>query len=81
MSDKSGNGIKSLRTSTAFRILNFELYTRPNKIIMTFGFFCFVTSFGYIFYMRQKYQNMGYYAVTTDTGNEVYVKKKSKWET
>lgn len=48
---------------------------------MTFGFFCFVTSFGYIFYMRQKYQNMGYYAVTTDTGNEVYVKKKSKWET
>lgn len=37
--------------------------------------------FGYITYMRWKYENMGYYTAVHDDGKEVFVKKQSKWDT
>ncbi|KAL1449597.1 hypothetical protein WDU94_002088 [Cyamophila willieti] len=34
---KPGDGIKSLRTSSFFRALNFELYATPNNTVMLIG--------------------------------------------
>ncbi|XP_055377229.1 small integral membrane protein 8 [Condylostylus longicornis] len=78
---KPGDGIRSLRTSTAFRALNFELYAKPNAIIMAIGCVCFATALGYIAYMRSKYEDMGYYAAVQPDGTEVFTKKKSRWDT
>lgn len=51
-----------------------------NKIIMAVGLVAFGSCCGYVIYMRQKYQNLGYQPIMHDTGEEFYVKKKSKWE-
>ncbi|XP_075213989.1 small integral membrane protein 8 [Lycorma delicatula] len=77
---KPGDGIKSLRTSTAFRVLNFELYSTPNKMIMAAGLLTMGLCSGYIFYMRKKYEGMGYYSAVSENGNELYLPKKSKWD-
>lgn len=36
--------------------------------------------FGYIAYMRMKYESLGYYAAVQEDGREVFTKKKSKWD-
>lgn len=77
---KPGDGIRSLKTSSFFRALNFELYATPNKTIMLLGIGAITFCSAYIFYMRQKYQSMGYYPTIDDQGKETFVQKKSKWE-
>lgn len=37
--------------------------------------------FGYIAYMRHKYEDLGYYVAVQDDGKEQFVKRKSNWET
>lgn len=37
--------------------------------------------FGYIAYMRHKYEDLGYYVAVQADGKEQFVKKKSNWET
>lgn len=37
--------------------------------------------FGYIAYMRHKYEGLGYYVAVQDDGREQFLKKKSNWET
>lgn len=34
---------------------------------------------GYIFYMRSKYEGMGFYAAVESDGTETFKKKVSKW--
>ncbi|XP_008485016.1 small integral membrane protein 8 [Diaphorina citri] len=59
---KPGDGIRSMKTSSFFKALNFELYATPNKTIMILGIGAITFCSAYIFYMRHKYQEMGYYA-------------------
>lgn len=47
---------------------------------MGLGLICLTGCAGYIFYMRKKYENMGYTPVITESGQEVYTRKTSKWE-
>ncbi|XP_075163749.1 small integral membrane protein 8 [Haematobia irritans] len=75
-----GSGIRQIRTTNVFRVLNFELYTKPNKIIMGIGLAAITGVFGYIAYMRMKYESLGYYAAVQEDGREVFTKKKSKWD-
>jgi len=75
-----GEGIRTVRTTNVFRLLNFELYTKPNKIIMVLGVTCFASVLGYIAYMRTKYESLGYYAAMQSDGKETFIKKESKWE-
>jgi len=76
-----GDGIKSLKTSRVFRIINFELYSKPNKIIMALGLVSVSFTFGYLVYMRHQYEKMGYYpAVAEDGRHEVYKQRQSKWD-
>ncbi|XP_026484319.1 small integral membrane protein 8 [Vanessa tameamea] len=78
--EKPGDGIRSMRSSTAFRVVNFELYAKPNIVIMSIGLTCFGLALGYIAYMRHKYESMGYYSAINEEGKETFEKKKSKWE-
>ncbi|KAG8338101.1 small integral membrane protein 8 [Homalodisca vitripennis] len=83
MSEKErapGEGIKSLKTSAAFRVVNFELYTAPNKVVMGLGLLAMGVCVGYIGYMRHKYAGMGYYPAVDEEGKEVYKLKQSKWD-
>ncbi|KAL7734300.1 hypothetical protein ACLKA6_010639 [Drosophila palustris] len=85
MSDKPqqnpGEGIRSMRSTSVFRLINFELYAKPNKIIMGIGLVAFAGVFGYIAYMRHKYEDLGYYVAVKEDGREEFIKKKSNWET
>lgn len=75
-----GDGIKSLKTSNIFRLVNFELYTKPNMVIMALGLTAFLGCTGYIAYMRYRFESMGYYSVVTEDGTEKFEKRKSRWD-
>ncbi|XP_031635802.1 small integral membrane protein 8 [Contarinia nasturtii] len=75
-----GEGIRSMKSTTLFRAVNFELYAKPNLVIMAIGAVCFGGALGYITYMRSKYESQGYYAAVQSDGTEVYTKRRSKWE-
>ncbi|XP_075978998.1 small integral membrane protein 8 [Anticarsia gemmatalis] len=77
---KPGDGIRSMRSSTAFKVINYELYAKPNIVVMTIGATCFCLALGYMAYMRSKYESMGYYAAVDKDGKEIFEKKKSKWD-
>lgn len=75
-----GDGIRSMQSTTMFRAINFELYAKPNIIVMCIGLMALGGTIGYIAYMRHKYEGMGYYTAVKEDGTEVFTKKKSKWE-
>ncbi|XP_037041210.1 small integral membrane protein 8 [Bradysia coprophila] len=75
-----GEGIRSMRTTGVFRVVNYELYAKPNIVIMTLGLIGFGSVLAYIGYMRSKYESQGYYAALQEDGTEVFAKRRSKWE-
>ncbi|XP_054263907.1 small integral membrane protein 8-like [Macrosteles quadrilineatus] len=77
---KPGDGIKSLKTSSVFRVVNFELYATPNRVVMGLGLLALAGCVSYIGYMRHKYAGMGYYPAIDNEGKEVYKLKQSKWD-
>ncbi|CAG9831248.1 unnamed protein product [Diabrotica balteata] len=82
MSEKTpapGDGLRSVKTTTLFRAVNFELYTKPNAVIMGIGLVAIAGCAGYIAYMRSKYEGMGYYGAVKEDGTEHFEKKSSKW--
>ncbi|XP_001653136.2 small integral membrane protein 8 [Aedes aegypti] len=79
-SSAPGDGIRSMRSTNVFRAINFELYAKPNAIVMGIGLVAIGITFGYIAYMRSKYEGLGYYSAIQEDGKEVFVKRKSKWE-
>ncbi|XP_031842701.2 small integral membrane protein 8 isoform X3 [Nomia melanderi] len=74
-----GDGLRSLKSTMFFRAVNYELYVRPNKVIMIFGAVTICSCLGYIYYMRQKYDSTQYYHAVTEDGSIVSKKKVSKW--
>ncbi|XP_015604404.1 small integral membrane protein 8 [Cephus cinctus] len=75
-----GDGLRSLRSTMLFRAINYELYVKPNSVIMAMGIVAIAGCAGYILYMRSKYENMGYYSAVAVDGSETFKKKVSKWE-
>jgi hypothetical protein len=47
---------------------------------MGIGLISITSVFGYIAYMRYKYEDLGYYSAVKSDGTEVFEKKKSRWE-
>ncbi|XP_053977670.1 small integral membrane protein 8 [Hylaeus volcanicus] len=74
-----GDGIRSLRSTTLFRAVNYELYIKPNKGIMLFGTIAICGCIGYIMFMRQNHDGAKYYSAVTADGTVVTKKKTSKW--
>ncbi|XP_018578016.1 small integral membrane protein 8 [Anoplophora glabripennis] len=75
-----GDGLRSVKTTSLFRVVNFELYTKPNAVIMALGLIAISGCAGYIAYMRSKYEGLGYYGAIKEDGTEEFVKRKSKWD-
>lgn len=38
---KPASGLNSMKFTSAFKMSNFELFAKPNKIVMTVGLACF----------------------------------------
>lgn len=74
-----GDGLRSLRSTTLFRAINFELYTKPNKTIMIIGIVAMLGCSGYIFYMNSNKKSNDYHTVVKSDETVVLVKKTSKW--
>ncbi|XP_011173101.1 small integral membrane protein 8 [Solenopsis invicta] len=74
-----GDGLRSLRSTTLFRAINFELYTKPNKTVMILGILAIVGCSGYIFYMNFNQKRNNYRTIVKSDDTVVLVKKASKW--
>ncbi|CAK9826576.1 Small integral membrane protein 8 [Anthophora retusa] len=74
-----GDGLRSLRSTSLFRAVNFELYAKQNKATMIFGIVAFVGCLGCIVYMRRNFDNSKHYTAVTSDGTDHVEKKVSKW--
>ncbi|XP_012525992.1 small integral membrane protein 8 [Monomorium pharaonis] len=74
-----GDGLRSLRSTTLFRAVNFELYVKPNKIIMILGILTMLGCSGYIFYMNSNQNRNDYHTVIKSDSTVEMIKKPSKW--
>ncbi|KOC60968.1 UPF0708 protein C6orf162 like protein [Habropoda laboriosa] len=74
-----GDGLRSLRSTSLFRTINYELYAKPNKATMIFGAVAIVGCIGYIIYMRRNYDSSKHYSAVTSDGTVHMQKKVSKW--
>ncbi|KAK9297663.1 hypothetical protein QLX08_008714 [Tetragonisca angustula] len=74
-----GDGLRSLKSTMLFRAVNYELYVRPNKMVMIFGTIAIFSCVGYIVYMRCNSDNTKYYSAVTSDGSVDFKKKTSKW--
>ncbi|XP_006609205.1 small integral membrane protein 8 [Apis dorsata] len=74
-----GDGLRSLKSTILFRTINYELYIKPNKIIMIFGTIAMFGCVGYIVYMQHNSNNKKYYSVINSNGTIDFKKKISKW--
>ncbi|XP_041368783.1 small integral membrane protein 8-like [Gigantopelta aegis] len=73
-------GWKQIKTTSVFRAVNFELYTRPNKVAMVFGVTAFLSCVGYMVYINyQDRKNHTYAAMNTD-GTLTTRPKISRWD-
>lgn len=81
-SNEPGAGIRGMKTSNAFRIINFELYAKPNKRVMGLGGFVFMAACGYILYLRMtdEYKDVPTYTTMNEDGTMTRRVKKSKWD-
>ncbi|EZA47714.1 hypothetical protein DMN91_012560 [Ooceraea biroi] len=74
-----GDGLRSLRSTTLFRAINFELYAKPNKAIMILGIATMLTCSGYLFYMNLGKKRNDYHTVIESDDTEMLVKRSSRW--
>lgn len=83
---KPGEGIRGARSTTFFRLTNFELYVRPNKFVMSLGLASLAVSIGLVGYMYyERYQleeevGAPVYKAISEEGDIQYRPKKSKWD-
>ena len=47
---------------------------------MGIGLVAITGVFGYITWMRSKYEDLGYYSAIKEDGSEVFIKKVNKWD-
>ncbi|KAF2352808.1 UPF0708 protein [Trinorchestia longiramus] len=74
-----GDGIRTIRTTNLFQVLNFELYVKPNMMVMAFGVCSITLSAAYLVYLRMNMDPKTYIAINED-GTQTLMEKKSKWE-
>lgn len=76
-------GLRGAQTTTLFRVVNFELFVKPNKVVMAFGIIAMTGSVAYLAYLNavkenQKDQMM--YEQYFEDGSTIMRAKKSKWD-
>jgi len=77
-----GEGLRSVATTNVFRAVNFELYAKPNRYMITFGILAFSTCVLYIYNMRRSAAEdlANTYTALDDQDQLVLRKKRSRWE-
>lgn len=75
-----GSGLRSVRTTSLFRAVNFELYARPNKGVMGFGIVALTFCVGYIAYLHAQKENRELYEAYKEDGTTQMQTKISKWD-
>lgn len=75
-------GLRHMRTTNAFRIVNFELFAKPNKRVMGLGGFVFLACCGYILYIRitDEYKDKPTYNTMNEDGTFTRRVRTSKWD-
>ncbi|KAL4219908.1 protein of unknown function (DUF4500) [Mactra antiquata] len=75
-------GLRNVKTTNAFKIINFELFAKPNKKVMSLGTAVFLAACGYILYIRMtdEYRNVPTYNTMNDDGTITRRVKTSKWD-
>lgn len=52
MSSDQNKGIRGSRTTAAFRVINFELFAKPNKKVMLIGGACFAGCLTFLIFLN-----------------------------
>ncbi|CAL1531865.1 unnamed protein product [Lymnaea stagnalis] len=75
------SGLASMPSTSAFRAINFELYVKPNKLVMACGILAFSSCVAYIAYMNltDDLKKGTYVTLDTDGGTTVR-QRTSRWE-
>ncbi|MPC14402.1 Small integral membrane protein 8 [Portunus trituberculatus] len=76
----AGDGIKSIRTTSVFKAVNFELYVKPNIVVMGFGTVAILCSAIYLAYMKSQLKESKTYVAIGEDDSKVLLLKKSKWD-
>lgn len=74
-----GDGLRSLRSTTLFRAVNYELYVRPNKTIMILGAITMLGCTSYMLYMNSTQERKNYDIMVKSDETVELVRKTSKW--
>ncbi|XP_078311824.1 small integral membrane protein 8-like [Crassostrea virginica] len=72
-------GWRGLPSTSAFRAINFELYAKPNIMVMGPGTLFFLGCVGYIIYMRMNEDKNSYTAMNED-GTLTQRPRTSRWD-
>ncbi|XP_013404838.1 small integral membrane protein 8 [Lingula anatina] len=74
-------GWKNIKTTSVFRAVNFELFVKPNKVVMGLGLVAISGCVAYLAYMNAMAENKAdMYRAVTEDGEERLQKKTSKWD-
>ncbi|KRF84594.1 uncharacterized protein Dvir_GJ26825 [Drosophila virilis] len=68
-------------STNILKFINAELNTPQNKVLLGLGVVAGAGAFGYITYVRHKYERLGYYMALREDGRTEFIKKTSNWET
>lgn len=76
-------GLRGAQTTTLFRAVNFELFVKPNKVVMAFGLIAMTGCVAYLAYLNAVKENKKdkmMYEQYFEDGSTIMRKKKSKWD-
>ncbi|XP_065583236.1 small integral membrane protein 8-like [Artemia franciscana] len=76
----ASSGPNRFQVTGLFRALNFELFVKPNKVVMALGLTAISGCLIYLALMKRKYESQGYYVAVNEDGSEAFQKKRSRWE-
>ncbi|XP_062605234.1 small integral membrane protein 8-like [Saccostrea cucullata] len=72
-------GWRRLPSTSAFRAINFELYVKPNVMVMGPGTLLFLGCIGYIIYMRMN-EDKNTYTTMNEDGTLSKRQRTSRWD-
>ncbi|XP_061669248.1 small integral membrane protein 8 [Syngnathoides biaculeatus] len=78
--DYRAAGLKGAQTTTLFKVVNPELFIKPNKPMMAFGLITITLCVGYLGYLHAMKENdQQLYEAIDSEGERVMMRKASKW--
>ncbi|XP_072177654.1 small integral membrane protein 8-like [Diadema setosum] len=81
--NSAGDGIRSVRSTSLFRAVNFELYAKPNKYVMGFGVIALTGCVIYVAYLNAQKENQRdreMYEQFRADGTTMMKPRSSRWD-